>query len=194
MRYLVALAALVTAGGCAWVAGVSGDTETTSPEDQDGAAEGNAGGPDGASDASGDAPIADGGAEGGEGGDIPPGGRAPDGAVLGCGNTECVTGQQVCCYAPGLAPGCQSALQSSCTGTIARCDEALDCDGGVCCVVTVRPYGVETVCRPACDVKEAQACHTNSECPAGKSCTPWRCASGLVETCGGADSDAGCLP
>jgi hypothetical protein len=195
LKYLLPIAALGLAG-CAWIAGVSGDVGVASPDPNDAAALDDGARPSEGGDAGSDAISSDGdGGASADGADLPEGGRAPNAAAVACGTTDCANRAQVCCYSPGMSAGCQSATQPTCTGAVAHCDESIDCDPGqVCCVLSVHPYGVDTACRSACDTKEPQACRTSSECPSGKPCATWRCASGIVETCGGMGSDAGCLP
>jgi hypothetical protein len=190
---LAAALAATTVGACSWIAGVSGDVEIADTADaaqDDDATSGDAAKQEHATEDA--APGADADLAR-DTSDIPDGGPAPDGAIVLCGRTPCTDKEQVCCYT-ALEQTCQ-AIGTGCDGgSIAHCDEAIDCDAGqVCCVTAVHAYGLETLCKTSCDAVEAQACRTHSECP-GADCVPWACAKGIAETCGGAGSDAGCVP
>jgi hypothetical protein len=198
----VVLAVLAAcAAGCSWLAGVGGDVEivdamdaaqeTSLPNDvappPDTSPPPDAGSDTSAPDVDADAPP--------EASDIPEGGVPPNGNELVCGAKTCTPRLQACCYASSQQD-CVSAVTPNCgSGVVSRCDERLDCDAGlVCCVLQIKPYGIDAACKPSCAPGEPQACRTNSECGTAGPCVPWQCVRGTVETCAGAGADGGCTP
>ena len=182
MRRLVvtlgALAACSLGAGCAWLIGVSGDTEIAATIAASDDAEA---GVDAAPDAR--VPDADAGARDADAGPLP--------GEIACGASPCPVPASQCCSDVD-ASTCDPA-GSACTGLVRTCDEAADCDPGeVCCVTQIAPKRFATACKASCDVGEPQACASSAECGDAGACLPWRCGAVDVKTCGASGSDGGC--
>ncbi len=151
----------------------------------------------------GSAPVGDGGADGSTTTTIPvPEGGAPSdpGSVV-CNGAPCaVSGGSTCCYAKtdaGSSEVCNPPNTGCSTQTLA-CNEASDCNGGVCCqtIVGIALQGSTFCSAPtakSCPGASAmypggtfQTCRTDGECgqnsDAGalKRCVPQQCTSPAV--------------
>jgi hypothetical protein len=128
-----------------------------------------------------------GGKEGGTGGggttDVD-GGKPSDPGSVSCGTTTCATSTQVCCTQFYLDGGRTESCEapSACTGpgnAGTACNEAADCDGGVCCTTI---GGAE--CRKSCNagLGEHELCRTQAECSAfDGGCNVLTCPGNQVE-------------
>ncbi len=176
---LLALVACSLGAGCAWLIGVSGDTEIASGADA--SDDGEAAAPDVAAVDSGGA-DADAGAQDAD---------ASKPGEIACGAATCPVPTRQCCNDVDAAT-CDPA-GSACAGLVRACDEAADCDpGNVCCVTDIAPKRFAAECKPACDPGEHQACTSAAECGDAGACLPWRCGTIDVKTCGASGSDGGC--
>lgn len=176
-RFALLAAAGFAAGGCAYLIGVTGDTELASPDAsvQDDASADvvpapEAGPADAAADRDGEA--------------------GTSGSIV-CGTVVCPVPDSECCQEVDAAT-CGPA-GTACGGLVRACDDGTDCQGGeVCCVTQILPKVFEATCKAACDVGEPQACAGSAECGDAGACLPWRCGAVDVSTCGRAGADGGC--
>lgn len=178
-RPLFALLATASfaAGGCAYLIGVTGDTEIAAPDASTQA------------DATADVGVAPdaGHADAGAGRDAEAG---TSGSLL-CGAAACAVPENECCQEVD-ASTCATA-GTACGGLVRACDDGTDCASGeVCCVTQILPKIFETTCKATCDVGEPQVCAGAGECGDAGACLPWRCGSVDVTTCGRAGADGGC--
>ena len=123
--------------------------------------------------------------------------RAPkvppsDPSSVDCAGSKCAVPTRACCAESSQA-SCIDSNGGNCQGTVARCDEAANCNpGDVCCVTDIRPYGLETTCQQSCGGSDPRSCRKNAECPNGESCVAWTCNGQVVATCDARGADAAC--
>ncbi len=107
------------------------------------------------------------------------GGQTGTPGTIACGgNPLCATSFNVCCSCPGCAipyPTTCFPILTGCTGTgnVMTCDDAADCQGGVCCAHFSPPSYDFTgaSCEQTCpDEGNAQLCTTDGECPPDRVC------------------------
>jgi hypothetical protein len=114
------------------------------------------------------------------------GGAPSDPGKVNCGTTTCTTSTQFCCehffFDGGNSQTCET-LGTSCGGggsVSNECNEAADCDGGVCCAT----FGGNQ-CQKTCGGGEHQLCRTQSECKVDGGCNVLTCTGlGEQEICG----------
>jgi hypothetical protein len=115
------------------------------------------------------------------------GGQPSDPGKVNCGTTTCATGTQFCCehffFDGGNSQTCEN-IGTSCGGggsVSNECNEAADCDGGVCC----QTFGGNQ-CQKSCNGGEHQLCRTESECSkVDGGCNVLTCTGlGVEEICG----------
>jgi hypothetical protein len=119
--------------------------------------------------------AADGGAAGSGGS-----GGAPTPGIIRCGGGICQTSFQICCTCPNCTipyPTQCFPQITGCTGTgkLMTCDDAADCNGGVCCAHFQPPNYTFTgaTCESSCpDEGNAQLCAIDGECPPERACKP----------------------
>jgi hypothetical protein len=167
--------------GCAWLIGVTGETELATPPD---------GSPDEASVEGG--PIAN------ESG-VPEAGvesgadaGASDPGKITCNGAACAVPASQCCGDVDAGASCQAAA-TACSGLVRLCDETADCPlGTICCVSAIQPKLFATECKAACGPGEPQACATRAECGDAGACLAWTCGAVRVSTCNRDGADGGC--
>jgi hypothetical protein len=109
-----------------------------------------------------------------------------------CGSDTCNVPAEECCEEPD-ASTCQQTGGGNCSGVVAICDEAANCQpGDVCCVTGQTATALETQCKQSCSGGDPQSCRTSGECGGVGPCVAWTCAGSVVATCGGAGSASGC--
>ncbi len=100
------------------------------------------------------------------------GGPAPGAGQIVCGTGMCNATTQNCCF--GLPPlnGCQSNFPPLCTGAQVHCDDANDCNQGVCCASKgLSGYGAR--CTTSCGGGAVVLCRASSSCDGGLTCKPY---------------------
>jgi hypothetical protein len=118
--------------------------------------------------------------------DPPEGGPPCDPGHVPCGGSSCPTSTSFCCQTlTGLAGTCDQTGSTCTQGASLHCDEAADCDAGVCCLSPIGAAGatVTATCQATCPSGTFQLCRSNRECLSGQPC--------IAQTClGGSDEEA----
>jgi len=130
----------------------------------------------------------------------PPSCSAPDGGLpcdpgqISCGASTCTAGTSFCCQNVSGSTGTCDPTGTVCTQSEVHCNEAADCDGGVCCMAIAVSFAtsVKATCETRCATGTYQLCRSNTECGAGHSCVVQTCLVGsTTEAC---TTVAGCTP
>lgn len=126
--------------------------------------------------------------------DPPDGGLPCDPGHVQCAGSTCATATTFCCETSTGSSGMCDPAKATCTQSESHCDEALDCDGGVCCMSITISFAttVKSTCQATCPTGSYQLCRSNTECGAGKACVVQTCISGNdTEAC---STVPGCTP
>jgi len=147
-----------------------GDAEGTSVAD-----DASNGSKDGGVTGDGAGPEAGGPEAGGSVCNPPDGGLPCEPGKIDCAGSTCSAPATFCCQTASATSGTCDQPGALCAESELHCDEAADCEGGVCCM-TINAFSttVKATCQSACATGSFQLCRSDTECGAGK-CIPQTC-------------------